>query len=144
MARCTKNRNYSDKKERQSCKLGYELRFLKHSQTSRFPVSLTQKSVCYNRRGFCVIQAYYSMVKRCSWGTCNADSRYPDRYPGVNFFPFAKPTRTHNRDKCLRWIKACGRPHSQLNVDNIRRWMYVCSQVSRNSCFFYNYYPYFN
>ena len=33
------------------------------------------------------------VVKRCSWGKCNTDSRYPDRYPGVKFIPFAKPKR---------------------------------------------------
>ena len=73
------------------------------------------------------------VVKRCSWGKCNADSRYPDRYPGVKFIPFAKPKR--QLEKCLRWIKACGRPYSQLNVEKIHDWTYICSRVSGSSTF---------
>ncbi|KAL8618505.1 hypothetical protein ACOMHN_000650 [Nucella lapillus] len=65
-------------------------------------------------------------VKRCSWGTCNADSRYPYRYPGVCFIAFAKP-KTHP-ETCLRWIKACGRPHSQLNMKKISRYTFICSR----------------
>lgn len=67
------------------------------------------------------------VAKHCVWGMCNADSRYPERYPGVQFIPFVKPKR--EREKCIRWIKACGRPHSQLSVQKINKWMYICSRV---------------
>ena len=70
------------------------------------------------------------MVKRCQWGLCDADSRYPERLTGGVFFvPFPKPKR--NLEKCKRWIKACGRPHEQLSVDivNGNYNLYVCSKV---------------
>ena len=73
------------------------------------------------------------VVKRCSWGKCNSDSRCPDRYPGVKFIPFVKPKT--QLEKCLRWIKACGRPHNQLNVEKIHDWTYICSRVSGSSTF---------
>ena len=66
-------------------------------------------------------------------GEINADSRYPDWYPGVKFIPFAKPKR--QLEKCLRWIKACGRPHSLLNVEKTHDWTYICSRVSGSSTF---------
>lgn len=66
------------------------------------------------------------VVKRCAWGQCDADSRYPDRYPGISFIPFPKPLR--QLAKCLRWIRACSRPHTQLSVDTIRHWTYICSR----------------
>jgi hypothetical protein len=70
------------------------------------------------------------MVKRCSWGLCNSDTRYPERLTGgVLFHPFPKPKT--QLQKCLRWIKACGRPHHQLNVDivNGNYHLFVCSKV---------------
>uniref|UniRef100_A0A8W8IEJ9 THAP-type domain-containing protein n=1 Tax=Magallana gigas TaxID=29159 RepID=A0A8W8IEJ9_MAGGI len=54
------------------------------------------------------------MVKRCCWGTCNTDNRYPDRLVGgIRFIPFPKPGR--QLEKANRWIRLCGRPHNQLN-----------------------------
>lgn len=45
----------------------------------------------------------FKMVKRCAGGTCNSDTRYPERLgDGVYFLPFTKPHL--NRDKCLLWI----------------------------------------
>ncbi|KAJ8300784.1 hypothetical protein KUTeg_022303, partial [Tegillarca granosa] len=44
-------------------------------------------------------------------GDCVIRSRYPK---GFRFIPFPKPRR--NKDKCLRWIKLCGRPNDQLRV----------------------------
>ena len=73
------------------------------------------------------------VVKRCSWEKCNSDSRCPDRYPCVKFIPFVKPKT--QLEKCLRWIKACGRPHSQLNVEKTHDWTYICSRVSGSSTF---------
>ncbi|CAG2196307.1 unnamed protein product [Mytilus edulis] len=73
------------------------------------------------------------MVKRCCYGVCNTDSRYEDRLQdGVYFLPF--PKKSNNLEKCLKWIKACGRPHSQFNVERITRATYICSKhfVNKN------------
>ncbi|XP_062568430.1 uncharacterized protein LOC134230607 [Saccostrea cucullata] len=72
------------------------------------------------------------MVKRCSWGTCNTDSRYPERLTGgIKFIPFPKPPT--NPEKCKRWIRLCGRPAYQLNEEVLRdrnksKHFYVCSK----------------
>ncbi|XP_061197531.1 uncharacterized protein LOC133205694 [Saccostrea echinata] len=67
------------------------------------------------------------MVLRCAWGTCNVDERYPERLEnGVKLILFPKPKT--NLEKCLRWIKACGRPHDQLNVQRINKHKAVCSK----------------
>ena len=67
---------------------------------------------------------------RCAWGTCNADDRYPERLNGVGLILFPKPKT--NREKCLRWINACGRPHRQLNVDRINKHKGACSKAFLN------------
>ena len=80
---------------------------------------------------FCIdILIYFTkiMVKTCSWGKCNSDTRYPERIHGVRFIPFPKPKT--NEAKCLRWIKACGRPHWQFGQSSINRHTFVCSKVS--------------
>ncbi|MED6292062.1 hypothetical protein CHARACLAT_029865 [Characodon lateralis] len=67
------------------------------------------------------------MVKRCAYGLCKSDSRYPKSLSGVVvFFPFPKPET--QLERCLQWIKRCGRPHSQLNVSKINKHTYVCSK----------------
>ncbi|XP_070537595.1 uncharacterized protein [Ptychodera flava] len=66
------------------------------------------------------------MVKRCALGTCKSDERYLDPASSVFFIPFPKPKT--QKEKCLRWIRACGRPHYQLNVENINKHKYVCSK----------------
>ncbi|XP_050395994.1 zinc finger protein 26 [Patella vulgata] len=72
------------------------------------------------------------MVKRCSWGTCNSDSRYPERLAGgVTFIPFPKLGRT--RDKARRWIRLCGRPYEKLNEEILAerrkaKHLFVCSK----------------
>ncbi|KAL7861002.1 hypothetical protein AOLI_G00173510 [Acnodon oligacanthus] len=66
------------------------------------------------------------MVKRCCWGTCDSNTKYPERLDGVFFVPFPKPPK--NVEKCKLWIKLCGRPHSLLNISNITRDTYVCSK----------------
>ncbi|WAR04073.1 hypothetical protein MAR_010631, partial [Mya arenaria] len=51
---------------------------------------------------------------------------------GVKFIPFPKPrTKLEN---CLRWIKACGRPHEQLNTNTINGnyHMFVCTEACFN------------
>ena len=69
----------------------------------------------------------FKMVKRCAWGTCKSDSRYPERIEGVHFIPFPKPKV--NYEKCLLWIKLCGRPHSQLNPSTVTKHTPICSKV---------------
>jgi len=69
------------------------------------------------------------MVKRCSYVTCNSDDRYPERLGDVQFHPFPKPAR--NLEKCMKWIRLCGRP---LILDRLRnhstaKHIYVCSKV---------------
>ncbi|KAJ8314915.1 hypothetical protein KUTeg_007065, partial [Tegillarca granosa] len=66
----------------------------------------------------------------CSHGTCKSDSRYPDKFNGALFIPFAK-TRT-DLGKCLRWISLCRRPHSQLNKEKIIKHTYICSKTNTN------------
>ncbi|XP_073720253.1 uncharacterized protein [Misgurnus anguillicaudatus] len=67
------------------------------------------------------------MPKRCAYGLCKSDTRYPKSLDGgVEFFPFPKP-KTQG-EKCRTWITLCGRPHSQLNVDRINKNTYVCSK----------------
>ncbi|XP_056329543.1 uncharacterized protein si:ch73-311h14.2 [Danio aesculapii] len=67
------------------------------------------------------------MPKRCAYLLCKSDTRYPKRLDGVvKFFPFPKP-KTQG-EKCRAWIRQCGRPHSQLNVDRINKNTYICSK----------------
>ena len=47
---------------------------------------------------------------------------------GVSFRKSPMP-RTQ-RDLCLEWIRACNRPHEQLNLEKITHYHYVCSKVS--------------
>ena len=68
------------------------------------------------------------MVLRCAWGTCYGDARYPERQEGGRLVRFTTPKS--DIDKCVRWIKACGRPHEQLNVSKINQHQAVCSKVS--------------
>jgi hypothetical protein len=56
------------------------------------------------------------MVERCCYGTCYSDTRYPERLKdGSTFFPFPQPGT--NLEKFKRWIRLCGRPHEQLNLN---------------------------
>ncbi|XP_061684081.1 zinc finger protein 665-like isoform X2 [Syngnathoides biaculeatus] len=66
------------------------------------------------------------MVLRCAWGMCNGDERYPERLLGGHLVRFPTPKR--NLEKCMRWIKACGRPHEQLNVSKINKHKAICSK----------------
>ncbi len=67
-------------------------------------------------------------TKHCGWGTCNSDSRYShkEHMKNVTFFTF--PNAQKKKDECLEWIKACGRPAEDLNLDKITRYHYVCSK----------------
>lgn len=64
--------------------------------------------------------------KHCAWGTCKSGSRYPDKYPGVTFIAIVKPGRHgYHTERCLRWIKASGRPHEQLNIGKLTKHFYI-------------------
>jgi hypothetical protein len=67
-------------------------------------------------------------VKHCCYGTCNSDTRHTHRgdMKDVYFIPFPKPIT--QREKCERWIKACGRPTEDFNVQKIKRCTYICSK----------------
>ena len=65
--------------------------------------------------------------RHCCYGQCRSDERYPDKYAGVTIFPFPKPKR--RLEDCKAWIKACGRPHDQLNPSVITKNYNVCSKV---------------
>ena len=72
---------------------------------------------------------FFKMVKRCCYGTCNTDNRFPERLAGgVRFLPFPKPKQ--DLEKCLRWIICCGRPYYQFNVGRITRATYICTKVN--------------
>ena len=76
------------------------------------------------------------VVKNCCYGICNNSNRHyknPEKYPniiGVTFHPFVKPKR--QLEICRKWIKACGRPHQQLNVEILAskrgKDIYICSE----------------
>ena len=68
------------------------------------------------------------VVKHCCYGMCKSDSRYSarDDMAGVFFIPF--PKLKTKREKCLKWISICGRPHSNFNIQKINEWTYICSK----------------
>ena len=66
-------------------------------------------------------------VKHCCYGCCKSDSRYPERMIALHFIPFPKPKS--QQDKCIQWIKACGRPSIQFNVGRVNKDTYICSKV---------------
>ena len=45
---------------------------------------------------------------------------------GVFFIPFPKPKT--KREKCIKWISLCGRPHKNFNIQKINEWTYICSK----------------
>lgn len=60
--------------------------------------------------------------KRCAWATCKSKTWYPKRISnGVYFVPLLKLKQS--MDKCLCWMKLCGRPHSELNLTAIYKTM---------------------
>ncbi|XP_023930135.1 uncharacterized protein LOC106156101 [Lingula anatina] len=70
-------------------------------------------------------------VKYCCYGCCKSDSRYPERMEGVYFIAFPKPKT--QLEKCLTWIRACGRPHRQFSVKNVTKNTYICSKHFKNA-----------
>jgi len=96
------------------------------------PPSLSHKQtelcICENVVLYINSASYIAeMVLRYAWGTCNSDERYPERMQGYRFISFPKPKM--DLEKCKRWIKACGRPHDQLNIHRINKHKAVCSKV---------------
>ena len=66
----------------------------------------------------------------CSWGLCKNNTRKPDKLAAdCKFIRFPKPKT--NLEKCLWWIKACGRRHYQLNVSKIKSWTCVCNHSNQ-------------
>ena len=52
-----------------------------------------------------------TMVKRCAWGTCKTDSRYPERLVKggkvINFHPF--PSEKKFKERRELWIRSSSR-----------------------------------
>ena len=65
--------------------------------------------------------------KHCCYGQCKIDSQYRDQHPDVVLLSL--PKALSKLEVCTEWIKACGRPHEQLNPDKITKHHYVCSKV---------------
>ena len=66
------------------------------------------------------------MVKRCSWGTCNSDSLYPERLKlendrTVKFHSF--PAVKKYRERRKAWIRACSRGDGFVCTKD----SYICS-----------------
>ena len=61
------------------------------------------------------------MVKRCAWGTCKTDSRYPERLikggKVINSYPF--PSEKKFKQRRELWIRSCSRA-GQMTL-NVRR-----------------------
>ena len=77
---------------------------------------------CWNRK---MSTRLYNFT--CSWGNCTSNRRSDD---AIKFVPFLKapPCRPWRRDRCLSWIKSCGRPESELNLDKVNKGrFYICS-----------------
>lgn len=67
----------------------------------------------------------------CVWGGGGTgDEIYPKKLTGYQFIPLPQPYK--GKEKCLKWIKACGWPHQQLNADKVdeNRNKVVCNKVS--------------
>ena len=88
-------------------------------------------------------------VKHCAWGTCTSDSREKEKehMRNVKFYSFHKPDLQNDfcekTIRCRNWIKACGRPHSQLNLQKIeqdykkyRYYYVVCASFNHRGASF--------
>jgi hypothetical protein len=65
------------------------------------------------------------MVKRCAWGTCKSDSRYPERLKkdngtSVSFHSF--PSEKKSKERRQIWINACCRGDKFV----CRKDSYIC------------------
>ena len=88
-------------------------------------------------------------VKHCAWGTCTSDSRDKEKehMRNVKFYSFPKPDLQNDSCektiRCRNWIKACGRLHSQLNLQKIeqdykkyRYYYVVCTSFNHRGASF--------
>ena len=67
------------------------------------------------------------MVKRCAWGTCKTDSRYPERLVKdgkvINFHPF--PSEKKFKEGRELWTRSCSRADDfKCTKDS-----YICSSL---------------
>ena len=78
----------------------------------------------------CLISVYLNIMvttKRCAYGTCKNDSRYPNSWlrnangDPVKFFHF--PGAVRQKERRQRWIRLCHRGDSFVCT----RYSYVCS-----------------
>ena len=66
------------------------------------------------------------MVKRCAWGTCKSNSRYPTRLQkddgtSVSFYSF--PSLKKSRERREIWIRACCRGDAFVcRKDSYMKW----------------------
>ena len=58
-----------------------------------------------------VVVSESTIVRRCAWGTCKIDSRYPERLikggKVINFHPFTSEKKFKERREL--WIRSCSR-----------------------------------
>lgn len=65
------------------------------------------------------------MVKRCAWGTCKSDSRYPTRLQkddGTSVLFYSFPSLKKSRERREIWIRACCRGDAFV----CRKDSYIC------------------
>jgi hypothetical protein len=75
-----------------------------------------------------VIEQYRMVTtKKCAWGTCKSDSRYPDRLKrnsnGADIFFLHFPGAKYHSAKRERWIRACHRGDGFVCTKD----SYICS-----------------
>jgi len=77
----------------------------------------------YYRRSF-----IKNMVKRCAWGICNTDTRFPESLEGgIRFFP------SQNRSQILTSVVFglnCMDVLSQLNPSKINKHIFLASNLT--------------
>ena len=67
------------------------------------------------------------MVKRCAWGTCKSDSRYPERLfiktEGITVKFHCFPSGKKHKERREAWIQACCRADDFI----CKKDSYICS-----------------
>ena len=65
----------------------------------------------------CISNIRQGQLRGVLGGKCRNDSRYSHKphMEEVKFSPVSEPLMT--LDRCRSWLKACTRPHEQMNVD---------------------------
>ncbi|KAK6175898.1 hypothetical protein SNE40_014274 [Patella caerulea] len=72
-----------------------------------------------------VNKIYKGATKHCCYGTCNSDSRYPDRPSMQDVFFIRLPHSKKDPEKCSRWVKACSR--KKFDEGKVNKDTYICS-----------------